>query len=244
MDAAVVSDQGHRFHMEDTHFLDLDFGGQGWIFGGVYDGHGGSFASEYASQKLHRVFLQKLSIGLSPKDAFIGSYETISDDLASQESGTTAVNFLIKEGHIFAANAGDARAIVIGAKEFHQLTVDHRLDNPAERQRIENMGGVISYPYACRGDRGLMPTRAIGDEYFKPIGIIAKPWVSQYEISESDLVLLAASDGLFDVMTNEEAAEFARKTPEPKRLLQVLKTEVLFNRFGTDNLTMIAVSLG
>jgi len=52
-----------------------------------------------------------------------------------------------------------------------------------------------------------------------------------------------ACDGLFDVMTSEEAADFARRFPQPETLLEVLKTEVLVNRLGSDNLTMIAFSL-
>ena len=34
-----------------------------------------------------------------------------------------------------------------------------------------------------RGYRGLMPTRTIGDQYFKPVGIIATPSVNEYKIS-------------------------------------------------------------
>ena len=241
--------------MEDTYFLDLNFVDKGWIFGGVYDGHGGSFAAEYTGQNLHHKFLAKLLSGLFPQQAFGETYEEISEELEEQTSGTTAVNFLIKPAHrenagsseekagrIFTANAGDARALVVGGKEFHQLTTDHRLDNREERQRIEQMGAVIDYPYVYRGRCGLMPTRTIGDSYFKPVGVIAEPSVNEYEISKQDLVLIAACDGLFDVMSNEEVAECARNFLDPKELTEALKHEVLDNRKGVDNLTIIAVS--
>lgn len=243
MEVAVVSEKGIRLTMEDTYFLDLNFADKGWVFGGIYDGHGGSFAAKYASERLHRVFLDRLLRGLTPQEASIKSYETLSEELRTQSSGTTAVNFLIQDQKIFSANVGDARAIVIKKQGFHQLTVDHRLDNLAERQRVEEMGGLIYYPYTYRGTQGLMPTRTIGDEYFKPVGIIATPSVAEYGIAEEDLILLAACDGLFDVMTNEEVVAFAREFPQPKSLLEVLKEEVLVNRFGTDNLTIITLSL-
>jgi protein phosphatase 2C family protein 2/3 len=253
METAVISEKGRRFKMEDAYFLDLNFAKKGWVFGGIYDGHSGEFAAKYCSEKLHQKFLKKLTSGLSIEKAFIESYEEISDELKNQDSGTTAVNFLIKDknakyqskgwhgARIFTANVGDSKAIVIGEKEFCQLTVDHRVDNPVERQRIERMGGDIDYPYAYRGFRGLMPTRTIGDQYFKPIGIIATPSVNEYKISEDNFILLAACDGLFDVMRNSEVADFARKIPNPNQLVEILKKEVLENRLGSDNLTIIVL---
>ncbi|MFH1349904.1 MAG: PP2C family protein-serine/threonine phosphatase [Pseudomonadota bacterium] len=243
MKAAVISEIGNRFEMEDTHFLDLNFGQKGWVFGGIYDGHGGRFAAQYAAEYLHENFLEKLDSGLTPGESFIQVYHTISEELRNQDSGTTAVNFLIQGGEIFTANAGDARAIVVGAGEYTQLTVDHRLDNPEERKRIEQGGGRIQYPYTLKGGRGLMPTRTIGDEYFKSVGIISTPSVNGYTIFREDLILVAACDGLFDVMNNEEVADLARRFSEPDELVERLKREALDYRTGSDNLTIIAVTL-
>jgi len=243
MKAVVISERGLRPEMEDAHFLDLNFANCGWIFAGIYDGHGGRFAAEYASKRLHQIVLEKLLSGSSPGGAFIESYETTSEELKTQDSGTTAVNFFIRDKDIFTANVGDARALVINNAGFRQLTVDHRLENMEERKRVEEMGGHIRYPYVYRGYLGLMPTRTIGDQYFKPVGVIATPSVSKYKVAEDDLVLLAACDGLFDVMTNGEVSEFAMRFSQPDSLLEALKHEVLLNRFGTDNLTIIVVFL-
>lgn len=243
MKAAVISERGLRPEMEDAHFLDLNFADQGWIFAGIYDGHGGSFAAEYASKRLHQIFSEKLLSGASPREVFIASYETTSEGLSNQESGTTAVNFFIRDNDIFTANVGDARALVISRTGFRQLTVDHRVENPEERERIEEMGGRIRSHYVFRKFRGLMPTRTLGDQYFKPVGVIATPSLSKYQIARDDLFLIAGCDGLFDVMKNEEVAEFALRFSQPDPLVEALKHEVLINRFATDNLTIIAVSL-
>ncbi|MBE0480393.1 MAG: protein serine/threonine phosphatase 2C family protein [Dehalococcoidia bacterium] len=242
MKSAVILEKGMRREMEDTCFLDLDFGSRGWVFGGVYDGHGGLHVAKYAAENLHHVFLEKLSAGSPIPQAFAASYEEISNRVKAQDYGATAVNFLIEEGVIHTANAGDARAIVIGA-DVHQLTVDHRLDNIVERERIESMGGVIQDPYTFRNEMGLMPTRTLGDEYFRPVGIMTVPSTGVYAIARDDRMLLAATDGLFDFMTNEEVASFAGVYPHPAELLEALKTEVLINRRGSDNLTIIAISL-
>lgn len=243
MKSAVVSEKGYRHKMENAHVLDMNFDDRGWIFGGVYDGHNGDFAACYSARYLHRIFLHTLDSGHSPQESFVFAYEEVSRRLQFQDSGTTAVTFLIRDRHILTANAGDARAIVIRDREAHQLTIDHRVINQDELTRILDMGGTIRGSYVVRGGKGLMPTRTIGDEYFKPVGIISTPAVKSYTISEMDLFLIAACDGLFDVMTNEEVADIAGECTESAQLLDRLKNEVLVNRHGPDNLTIIAVSL-
>ncbi len=243
MKAAVVSAQGRRPRMEDAHFLDTDFGGRGWAYGGIYDGHGGSFAAEYSARHLHQRFYDLVVSGVSPEEAFTRAYEAVSADLADQDSGTTAVDLLVQGGDIVAANAGDARALVVGLKTVAQLTVDHRVDDEAERARVEGMGGRIVYPYIYRDFSGLMPSRTIGDPYFKAVGVIATPAVRRHTISSDDRFLVAACDGLFDFMGNEEVAAMARRTDEPDVLAEALKSEVLDKRGGTDNITIICVRL-
>ena len=134
MKAAIASEKGIRPTFEDAHFLDLNFAGEGWAYGGVYDGHNGDYAAKYAAENLHRVVLEKMLAGLSPRAAFTEAYQSVSAAVSGQDSGTTAVDFLIKDGRIITANAGDARAIVLSHGGHTQLTVDHRVDDPEERK--------------------------------------------------------------------------------------------------------------
>jgi serine/threonine protein phosphatase PrpC len=87
-----------------------------------------------------------------------------------------------------------------------------------------------------------MPTRTIGDQPFKSVGVIATPSAGSYHIAETDLLLIAATDGLFDVMGAEEIAVMARKCTEPDSLATTLEREVLINRQGDDNLTIIVLA--
>lgn len=243
MKAAVISERGIREAMEDAYFVDLDFAGRGWAYVGVYDGHNGTEAASSAAERLHQLFRERLLSGLSPQTAFVESYEAASQEMERLGSGAAAVDLLITGDKAYAANAGDARAIVVGRRHVTQLTTDHRLDDPGERLRILEMGGAIGYPYTYRGAQGIMPTRTLGDSYFKPVGVIATPSVSEHDIAADDLLVLAACDGLFDYLENEEVAAFCRQFTELDMLLEALKQEVLVNRSGSDNLTVVAVSL-
>ena len=78
------------------------------------------------------------------------------------------------------------------------------MDDPEERERVQKMGAAIEYPYVVRGRQGLAPTRTIGDEYFKSVGVISAPSLNEHSISPDDFMLVSACDGLWDFMTNEE----------------------------------------
>jgi serine/threonine protein phosphatase PrpC len=241
MDASFISEKGLRPSMEDAHYLDLGFGGKESIYGGIYDGHNGYYAANYTAKNLHKHFLDNLLAGLTPGQAFSHSYETVSQELKDQESGTTSVDFFIHNKKIYTANVGDCRAIVVNQNSVSQLTVDHRLDNLDELKRILKMKASINYPYVIRGNMGLMPTRSIGDHYFKAAGVISSPSLGEYFINPDDLILISACDGLWDFMNNEEVAALSRRFIEPKSFLNALKQEVIVNRVGSDNLTVIAV---
>src|SRR3989344_1225351 len=241
-DAAVVSEIGRRAYMEDAYYLQFaDEGKQ--LFCGIYDGHGGDAAAIYARDNLHKLFFKVLTQGENEASAFVQAFETISKELSHQDSGTTAVSFYIKNKTVFLANAGDARLIVIGRSQAKQLTQDHRLTNPQEYQRLLKAGGVVQPPYVYKYGQGLMPTRTIGDEYFKDIGIIATPQTDDYQLTSQDRWIVAGSDGLFDELTNEEIVRLLLASTTAKQAAEVLKKEVLVTRQGRDNLTFIVLKI-
>ena len=54
---------------------------------------------------------------------------------------------------------------------------------------------------------GLAMTRSIGDMIAQSIGVIAKPEITRFELSVRDKVLVVASDGLWDRMSNSEVIQ-------------------------------------
>jgi len=243
MKSAVISLQGGRASMEDFYYFERNFLRQGLILGLICDGHFGKFAAEYTANNLPDFIFRYYQTG-PVKDVFTKAYQEISREIERiHNSGTTALSFLIKDRTIICANAGDSRLIIVRKKGILQLTEDHRVNNRLEKKRIVKLGGKISGYYACREGEGLMPTRTIGDAYFKPIGIISTPEIYIYYTEENDLFLIAGTDGLFDPLKNKEVAEIARKSVDPEKIIRNLAKEADRRDGGDDNKTIIAVSL-
>ncbi|RYE99585.1 MAG: protein serine/threonine phosphatase 2C family protein, partial [Methanobacteriota archaeon] len=110
------------------------------------------------------------------------------------------------------ANAGDSRAVLCRGGTAMDMSVDHKTKRHDERARILAAGGMI-----LRGRvlGRLAVTRALGDLSLKR-GADGKELVTgEPEIFETDLVaqdefLLVACDGIYDVMSSQEAVDFVR----------------------------------
>lgn len=98
------------------------------------------------------------------------------------------------------------------------LSEDHVPQRPAERARIEAAGGVVrrgEVPgggeqgpwrvYCAEGGPGLAMSRSIGDCAAHGVGVAHAPDITQREICREDRVLLLATDGVWDMLTNLEA---------------------------------------
>lgn len=246
MKTGVISEQGKKAYMEDRFYLDENFNNQSWLFALICDGHVGAEAAEYTKDNLPRLFSDKIYNKVNISQAYIESFEEISDSLRNQENGTTAISFLIKQNELIVANAGDSRAIIVQRGSVKQMSKDHRLSNPDERKRILSCGGKIVGPYAClnKNGRGLMPTRTIGDQVFKEIGIISTPEIVKWQIDDNDLVLVTGTDGLFDELKNHHIANIARKyIDDPQILVKKIKVAAQSLFGGNDNITIITVIL-
>jgi serine/threonine protein phosphatase PrpC len=212
------------------------------LFGGVYDGHGGAAVADLVAAELHRKFFQARAAGLGPEAAFLRAYE--ETDRATghfQHCGTTAANFFVQGDRLAVAHVGDARIVLVTAEGAEQLTEDHRLDDPRERERILGAGGEIEEPYVMRGGYGLMPTRVLGDGWFHPVGAIATPDVGSRALTSSDVYLIAATDGLWDVLDNDHVGRIARSAPGAQQAAVAL-SDAAFAAGCRDNLTILVVS--
>ncbi|KAH9257365.1 hypothetical protein BASA81_004522 [Batrachochytrium salamandrivorans] len=160
-------------------------------------------------------------------ESLVRRLQEISPNRADIEySGATAVIGLVDPSTctVHLANVGDTRAI--GAKRVDnkyalvQLSQEHILSVDEEVLRIEQSGGVV-HPLLIDGEfvgpprcffnhelatlPGLMVSRTLGDTVARAIGVVAEPDV----FCASNLsFLVLASDGLWEVMTNEEVVQF------------------------------------
>ncbi|CAL5439478.1 unnamed protein product [Camellia sinensis] len=132
------------------------------------------------------------------------------DPVAPETVGSTAVVALISSSHIIVANCGDSRAVLYRGKEPMALSIDHKPNREDEYARIEASGGKVIQWNGHRVLGVLAMSRSIGDRYLKP-WIIPEPEVMFIPRTREDECLILASDGLWDVMTNNEACEAARR---------------------------------
>jgi serine/threonine protein phosphatase PrpC len=233
----VVLDIGLRGAMEDRHVLEV-LPGLG-LFGGVYDGHGGTEAVDLVGASLHRFFATSLQAGHPPVHAFREAYRSVEEELKGVESGATAATIFLRGDEMSFAHLGDARILLVGPQPI-SLTKDHRVSDSQERARILRAGGKIEDPYVLRGLRGLMPTRSFGDAYFRPVGVTAVPEVGIRRLRPEDRFVVVACDGLFDVLEPLDVADLLLHSAGAKEGAEILRDQV-FLRGGTDNLTILVI---
>ncbi|KAK6128044.1 hypothetical protein DH2020_038208 [Rehmannia glutinosa] len=130
--------------------------------------------------------------------------------VAPETIGSTAVIAVVCSSHIIVANCGDSRAVLYRGKEAIPLSIDHKPNREDEYARIEASGGKVIQWNGHRVFGVLAMSRSIGDRYLKP-WIIPEPEVMFVPRAREDECLVLASDGLWGVITNEEACEVARK---------------------------------
>ncbi|KAJ6670653.1 ALPHABET ISOFORM E-RELATED [Salix viminalis] len=127
----------------------------------------------------------------------------------SDAVGSTAVVAVVTPDKIIVANCGDSRAVLCRNGKPLPLSSDHKPDRPDELKRIQNAGGRVIYWDGPRILGVLAMSRAIGDNYLKPY-VSCEPEVTTMDRTVEDDCLILASDGLWDVVSNETACGVAR----------------------------------
>ncbi|EAY85062.1 hypothetical protein OsI_06419 [Oryza sativa Indica Group] len=143
-------------------------------------------------------------------------------------SGTTAVCAIKLGKDLIIANLGDSRAVLAtmsdtGYLQAVQLTVDHKPSVPEEAARIKRSGGRVfglkDEPGVMRvwlpgeNSPGLAMARSLGDMRLKRHGVIPAPEVTSRRVTGADLFMVLATDGVWDVLSNEEVVSIVCATP-------------------------------
>ncbi|CAB9521270.1 linked kinase-associated serine/threonine phosphatase 2C [Seminavis robusta] len=233
-EVSIEAFQGRRETMEDE--VVVNGGGR---FAAVFDGHGGGDVSLYLKQHLYHLFLLRLEqkhweesdsdvqdIRLTTPS--IPAYmSALREGLHSVETeiirhpelnfvGSTAVAVVLHENPsgyrtLISANVGDSRAILCRDWKAVDLTKDHKPTAEGERKRILRAGGRIFLDdTGVHRVMNLSLSRAIGDGFSKPI-VSPEPDIRRFRVEdEGDEFILLASDGLWDVMSSQDAVNFVR----------------------------------
>lgn len=198
------------------------------------------------------------SLTLTEEDLFLETFRRtdsqFSEYRCAERVGTTALAALVGSRHIAVGGCGDSRAVMYRKGQPIQLSNDHRLDKIEEKERIESSGGTVTYWNGPRVMGVLAMSRAIGDLCFRPYGVICDPDVSTMTRSLDDEYLLLATDGLWDVLTNEEAYRIIRHTVASNQAQGVdiaeciqssanRLTRIALDRGSRDNITVVLLDL-
>lgn len=160
-----------------------------------------------------------------------------SSHIDDTSSGTTAISVYMQGDHsrITICNVGDSRA-VLGTRTSTSsgstlravpLSTDHTPRSLKEAQRCVDAGArILTFgqimphedddsdiedPPRVWAQNGHWPgtafTRSIGDSHAETLGVFAEPEMLSLKLSEKEKIIVLCSDGIFDVMSNQEVID-------------------------------------
>ncbi|KAJ8436563.1 hypothetical protein Cgig2_031504 [Carnegiea gigantea] len=181
-------------------------------FFAVYDGHGGQAVANRCKERMHNLVAADITAEMERSAAAAASesqgqvkvdwngvmgrsFARMDEEVAAEAGddaavkaavGSTALVVVVGKEEVVVANCGDCRAVLgVSGGAALPLSRDHKPERPDEKERVEAAGGN---PY-----------------------VIAEPEVIVRKRTVSDEFLIIASDGLWDVVSNELACELVSK---------------------------------
>ncbi|KAJ0522629.1 putative protein-serine/threonine phosphatase [Helianthus annuus] len=157
------------------------------------------------------------------------------------KGGSTAVTaILINCKKLVVANVGDSRAVICKNGVAKQLSVDH--EPSKEKELVENRGGFVSRMPGDvpRVDGQLAVARAFGDKNLKE-HLSSEPDVYMEMIDDDTEFIILASDGVWKVMSNQEAVDCIKNVKDAKAAAKRLTEEALAKK-SSDDISCIVVS--
>lgn len=211
----------------------------------IFDGHLGHHVADYLQTHLFENILHEHRFWTTPEEAIKEAYRVTDDKILEKagelgRGGSTAVTAILIDGvKLVVANVGDSRAVICKNGKAKQLSVDH--EPSREREAIESKGGFISNlpGDVPRVDGQLAVARAFGDRSLKK-HLSSEPDVTVETIDEDAEFMILASDGLWKVMSNEEAVNSIRHLKDAQSAAKHL-TEEAVSRKSKDDISVIVV---
>ncbi|KAL3808967.1 hypothetical protein ACHAXA_005159 [Cyclostephanos tholiformis] len=228
------------------------------------------------NQTLHHGWQDEVTkhIMQSFEDLHLGIIEAValSPGGVMDESGTTATILYVSSLAVVIANVGDSRAVMSQwlvnreGKEYitaMQLTIDHIASSDEEKMQVLEKGGFVSESGGINRVMGsLAVSRSLGDVKLAPflsrtphVLVMAKDEVLmqcrkiQYLEDSLPCFIILASDGLWDVMSNQEAVDLAWQVIEGNKIgtayqdaAEVL-TQEAYVRGSSDNIGVCIVAI-
>ncbi|EIE22236.1 protein phosphatase 2C catalytic subunit [Coccomyxa subellipsoidea C-169] len=240
--------KGKRAGMEDFFYADFkDIQGKAGTVGlfGIFDGHGGPHAADFVRENLFDSLLSNAQfpsdVSLALGEAFVETDKRYlqAETGANRDDGCTAVTAVLLDHTVVVAHVGDSRAVLSRGGKAIALSEDHKPNRSDERSRIEAAGGVVVWAGTWRVGGVLAVSRAFGDRLLKRY-VVATPDVREEKLTSQDETLILASDGLWDVLSNDEAVNLIKDIPDAEKAAKKL-TDEAYGRGSNDNISCIVL---
>lgn len=209
----------------------------------VMDGHGGTQVAEFCAANAWAAVAeqpkQEEGRGNVMRRAFPALHQRIGTDVG-RSSGAVGVLVWIEGREATVGNVGDVRAVVVtrGQRKVLVATREHKCSVEEEEQLIRQKGGVV-----VRGRLSgiLAVSRSLGDLRADKY-LTRDPHVEDVKLDDPEnQVLIIASDGLFDVVKDEELSDIVFAGDKKKTTQQMADelVQLALQRNTQDNVTVM-----
>lgn len=172
------------------------------------------------------------------KKKFTSTLQNYSDSLyrnsrrKGYKSGTTIVAASIQNEKLLLVNVGDSRIYRFRGNQLKQMTVDH-----SRVQKLISLGMIAPEEAHTHPERHVI-TQYLGMN----VDIRLSPYYVSETVEKNDIYLLC-SDGLTDMVTDQQLESILTEQSNPKELVQTLVKTALHNG-GRDNVTAMVLVIG
>lgn len=258
------ADVGMRDAMEDRHVAAVPLHGlQHVSLLAVFDGHRGAAAAHIAAHTLPARLRERWSSSESAGHALCAALADCEERVLAQGQhawdrrvaaagagagarrwpGCTALA-AVQCGDVMSfANVGDCRAVMCRRGVAVQVTRDHVVSDELEMQRLQRVGAKLQQgPDGMWrvGDAQLQVARSLGDGDVKcAAGVSAEAELSTVLLDGDDEFVVMATDGFWDVMSNEDAVAIVHDTVKNPSMAAKRLTMEALARGSQDNITTL-----
>jgi PPM family protein phosphatase len=202
-------------------------------------GHeGGEVASGIAVSTLSQAYYASAGEHSDPQAALAEAFAAANQAIYSQARkrseltgmGTTCTAVAIVNARAYCAHAGDSRAYLIRAGQAYCMTEDHSATMELVKQ------GLLTHAEARHHEDRNVILRAMGTHKT----LKAEHWSPPFPLRPSDRLLLC-SDGLYEMLSDDELAHFTSTLPPAaacQELIALAKARVC-----SDNVSAIVLTL-
>jgi len=247
--------KGRPVLMEDTHYMEVPFKGDPRMsLFSVFDGHVGHECAETARDSFHNILAEVLNEqGWENKtdlreimvEALLRTDRVLHRFEYEGCTATTAFVWQVGDDRYLQCGCvGDSLAFLSRDGVCHDLAECHVVANPAEKERMRAEGHNIKDSQTRIN--GLSVSRALGDHFVKDsnLGITNAPFICEpIKLLPSDNLLIVASDGLWDVVSGQEAIDMCRTEKTARGMASKLLKHALSSLKCNDNVTVMVAFL-